>query len=344
MKKQLALLSIIALQAFIAKAQDAHFSQYFVAPLSVNPALTGFMDGTARAMVNHRSQWSTINNAFATTTASADGIILQSKVPTGDRLGVGIMAMSDRVADGLMTNNHFTISTAYHKAFDKAGNYSIGIGLQGAYAQRSINGNKIVLNDQLDQFGQFSRSSTDAAKGVAGLRRNYFDASAGIIFKARINDKHQFYIGTSAYHLAAPKVTFMDNVNLTVPLRLSINAAYEAKVGDMVSLSLLGLFTKQEQASETVVGAIATIGRSYREYDKTPIFYAGVLYRLEDAFIPYIAVEYYDIRFGFSYDYNTSALSAATNGQGGIEASIVYLLRIPPNKKIQYLCPNNPKF
>jgi len=50
------------------------------------------------------------------------------------------------------------------------------------------------------------------------------------------------------------------------------------------------------------------------------------------------------MRFGFSYDVNSSALSAATKGQGGIEVSLVYLLRIPPNKKIQYLCPNNPKF
>ena len=344
MKKQVAILGLLALQAWSSQAQDAHFSQYFVAPLSINPGLTGFMDGTLRAMVNHRSQWANINNAFSTTTASVDGIILQSKIPTGDRLGVGMMAMSDRVADGLLTNNYFCVSTSYHKALDKEGNYSIGLGLQGSYAQRSIDGAKIVLNDQLDQFGQFSRSSSDAAKGVSGLRRNYLDASAGLVFKARVNDKHQFYLGASAYHLAAPKVTFMDNVDLTVPLRLSFNGMYEAKVSDMLSLSLLGLYTTQEASSEGVFGAIATIGRSYREFDKTPIFYAGVLYRTQDAFIPYVGVEYYDIRFGFSYDYNTSALSAATNGQGGIEASIVYLLRIPPNKKIQYLCPNNPKF
>ena len=344
MKKRLALIGLLALQSFYGQAQDAHFSQYFVAPLSINPALTGFMDGTARAMVNHRNQWSSINNAFSTSTVSADGIVLRSNIPSADRFGVGMMAMSDRVADGLLTNNYFCVSTAYHKALDKEGNYSIGIGLQGSYAQRSIDGGKIVLNDQLDQFGQFSRSSSDAAKGISGLRRNYLDASAGLLFKAKINDKHQFYIGASAYHLAAPKVTFMDNVDLNVPLRLSFNGVYETKLSDMVSLSLLGLYTQQEQATESVFGAIATIGRSYREFDKTPIFYAGILYRTQDAFIPYVAVEYYDIRFGFSYDYNTSSLNAATKGQGGVEASIVYLLRIPPNKKIQYLCPNNPKF
>jgi type IX secretion system PorP/SprF family membrane protein len=344
MKKQIALLSILALSRFGAQAQDAHYSQYFVAPLSINPALTGFMDGTARAMVNYRSQWASVNNAFSTITASADGITLQSKVPKGDRFGVGIMAMSDKVADGLMTNNYVSISTAYHKALDKEGNYSLGIGLQGSYAQRGIDGSKIILNDQLDAYGHFSQTSSDAAKGNSGLRRNYFDASAGILFKGKINDKNQFYIGVSAYHLAAPKVTFMDNVNLTVPMRITINGVYEAKLSDMFSLSLLGLYTKQESGSESVFGAIATIGRSYREYDPTPIFYAGILYRNADAVVPYVAVEHWNTRFGFSYDYNTSALSAATKGQGGAEVSLVYLLRIPPNKKIQYLCPNNPKF
>lgn len=336
------ILSLLGVEQVIA--QDAHYSQYFVAPLSVNPALTGFMDGTARAMVNHRSQWSSINNAFSTTTVSADGIILQSKLPKNDRLGIGVMTLSDRVADGLLQNTYVSASLSYHKGLDAEGNYSIGVGLQGTYAQRSIDGSKIILNDQLDAFGQFSRSSSDAAKGVSGLRRNYMDASAGLIFKGRVNERHQFYIGASAYHLSGPRVTFMDNVDLTVPVRLSFNGVYEAKVGDMLSLSLLGLYTRQEAAQETVLGAIATIGRSYREFDKTPIFYGGVLYRLEDAVIPYVGVEYMDIRFGFSYDYNISALSAATRGQGGTEVSIVYLLRIPPNKKIQYLCPNNPKF
>lgn len=344
MKKRRVLTVLLSLISVGAVAQDAHFSQYFVSPMSTNPGLTGFMDGTARAMVNYRSQWASINNAFSTTTASLDGIILQSKLPAGDRLGIGLMAMSDRVADGLLVNNYVGASVAYHKALDREGHYTLGLGLQGSYAQRSIDGSKILLNDELDAYGHFSRTTGDAAKKGDGLRRNYFDASAGLVFKGQLNEKNQFYIGASAYHLAAPKVTFMGNRELSVPLRLTFNGVYEARLGDMVSLSLLGMYTQQEKSSEGVFGSIVTIGRSYREFDKTPVFYAGILYRTQDAIIPYLAVEYLDIRLGCSYDYNTSALSAATKGQGGTELSLVYLLRIPPNKKIQYLCPNNPKF
>jgi type IX secretion system PorP/SprF family membrane protein len=343
MKKQLAILGIAVLQSLSSRAQDPHFSQYFVSPLTVNPALTGFMDGTARAMVNYRSQWANVNNAFTTATASVDGIILQGKLPQHDRLGIGLMAMSDKVANGLMTNTYVSLSTAYHKSLDKEGNYSLAIGLQGSYANRNIDGSKLILNDELDELGVFSQPSGDAAKGQQ-LGRNYFDVSAGMLFRARFNEKNQFYIGMSAYHLASPKVTFMDNLDLTVPVRMTLNGAFESKVSDMLSLSLLGMYTKQEEASETVVGAIGTIGKSAMEFDKPLILYAGVLYRVQDAFIPYVGVEYHDVRFGFTYDMNTSTLNAATRGQGGAEVSIIYLLRIPPNKRIQYLCPNNPKF
>ena len=348
MKKHLAIIGMLALHTFVGNAQDAHFSQYFVAPLSINPGLTGFMDGTARATVNYRSQWASVNNAFSTTMASLDGIILQSKIPTGDRLGIGLMAMSDRVADGLLTNNYISASTAYHKSLDKEGNYTIGLGLQGTYAQRSIDNSKLSFGDELDEFYRFAKTSVDPSKiGGDGLRRNYFDASVGLVFKGRFNEKNQFYIGAAASHLASPKVTFISNSNstqLSMPMKISINGVYEARLADMFSVSLLGLYTKQEEASEAVFGTILTIGRSYREFDKTPIFYAGLLYRASDAVIPYVAAEYMDIRFGCSYDYNTSALNAATKGQGGVEMSLIYLLRIPPNKKIQYLCPNNPKF
>jgi len=343
MKKQLTLLGLVVLQSLHTYAQDPHFSQYFVSPLTVNPAMTGFMDGTARAMVNYRSQWANVNNAFTTATASVDGIILQSKLPQHDRLGIGLMAMSDKVANGLMTNTYVSLSTAYHKSLDKEGNYSVAIGLQGSYANRNIDGTKLVLNDELDDLGIFSQPSGDAAKGQQ-MGRNYFDVSGGLLFRARFNERNQFYLGASAYHLASPKVTFMDNLDLTVPMRLSLNGAYELKASDMLSLSLLGMYTKQEEASETIVGAIGTIGKSQMEFDKPLILYVGMLYRAQDAFIPYLGVEYYDIRFGFTYDLNTSTLNAATRGQGGAEVSLVYLLRIPPNKKIQYLCPNNPKF
>ena len=44
-----------------SKAQDLHFSQYFNAPLLINPANTGFApDVDYRVGINYRNQWASI--------------------------------------------------------------------------------------------------------------------------------------------------------------------------------------------------------------------------------------------------------------------------------------------
>jgi len=39
------------------KAQDPHFSQFYAAPLYLNPALAGTSAGNYRVGVNYRDQW-----------------------------------------------------------------------------------------------------------------------------------------------------------------------------------------------------------------------------------------------------------------------------------------------
>jgi hypothetical protein len=46
---------------------------------------------------------------------------------------------------------------------------------------------------------------------------------------------------------------------------------------------------------------------------------------LGDAAIPYIGLEYGSLRFGGSYDVNTSSLKPGSNMRGGAEFSIIYV-------------------
>jgi hypothetical protein len=38
-------------------AQDKHFTQFYAAPLALNPALTGALDGKYRVSTIYRDQW-----------------------------------------------------------------------------------------------------------------------------------------------------------------------------------------------------------------------------------------------------------------------------------------------
>src|ERR1700681_4371853 len=112
----LALLPCIFLIRPAANAQDPGFSQFFASPLTLNPALTGKFDGSIRVAGNYRNQWPAINNAFVTSTISVDGNIMTNKITNGDAWGIGLMVMSDRTANGILTSNYMAISTSYQKA------------------------------------------------------------------------------------------------------------------------------------------------------------------------------------------------------------------------------------
>src|SRR5436190_24180956 len=47
-------------------AQDPNFSQFFVSPLTLNPALTGKFNGDVRVAGNYRDQWPEISKAYIT--------------------------------------------------------------------------------------------------------------------------------------------------------------------------------------------------------------------------------------------------------------------------------------
>ena len=86
-------------------AQDPNFSQFFVSPLTLNPALTGKFNGNFRVAGNYRNQWPEISKAFITSTISFDMPILKGKISELDTWGVGVMAMTDKTANGVLNGN-----------------------------------------------------------------------------------------------------------------------------------------------------------------------------------------------------------------------------------------------
>src|SRR5689334_14215292 len=103
MRKLMLLILSLPLLTKVA-AQDPNFSQFFVSPLTLNPAMTGKFVGDFRIAGNYRDQWPAISKAYVTTTASFDMPILRSKISDLDTWGVGVMAMADKTANGVLTS------------------------------------------------------------------------------------------------------------------------------------------------------------------------------------------------------------------------------------------------
>src|SRR5690349_11013028 len=77
----------VAMQAF---AQDPQFSQYYQAPLYLNPGFTGITQ-QQRVVANHRIQWPSLPQAFSTYAFSYDIFVDEL------RSGFGVLVTTDKM-------------------------------------------------------------------------------------------------------------------------------------------------------------------------------------------------------------------------------------------------------
>ncbi|MEM8895922.1 MAG: PorP/SprF family type IX secretion system membrane protein, partial [Bacteroidota bacterium] len=101
------MLTVLGLSMFVnnkALAQDPQFSQYYAAPLYMNPALAG-INQQGRAGVNYRQQWPSIPASFETFSAYID-YNFEDYNSSG-----GLIVTNDR--EGLAGLNSTTIGLQY---------------------------------------------------------------------------------------------------------------------------------------------------------------------------------------------------------------------------------------
>lgn len=325
MKKVLFAVVIVLCVGKIASAQDPHFSQFYASPLTLNPAYTGKFDGVLRVAGNYRNQWPSINNAFTTGTLSVDFPILENKIPETDRFGIGFIGLTDRNGNGILQNNYLGASIAYHKGLDEDGFQQLGIGFQGVYSNKRLDLTQAKFEDMLTTSG-FTGVTQEVFANYNELKINYFDVNAGIMYSGSTTDDNFFYGGISGYHLNRPKESFRGADYILSP-RIAFHGGAYFPIADNMSLHTSLIHQLQAgSANETVGGA--AIGYTVpggTAYDKPTIFYAGAWYRLKDAIIPYLGLEWNDFRLGMTYDVNTSSLKTASNLRGGVEISLIYI-------------------
>lgn len=332
--RKLLLLITCALGTITVNAQDPNFSQFFVSPLTLNPALTGKFNGNFRVAGNYRDQWPEISRAYVTSTASFDMGILKNKISDLDTWGIGVMAMTDKTANGVLSSNYISVTTSYHKGIDEEGLHSIGIGFQGTFANKRLDGTKLNFLDELDANGGFTGNSEEPIDDQQ-LNVKHFSLAVGALYNGSTDGYNNFYVGVSAYHLNRPKESFTGNVFYQLNPRVTFNAGGAIPLADKTkTIYLSSLYSTQAGANNIVIGGAA--GFMLNDDEENPTnFYAGGWTRfnnVNDAVIPYVGLEFGGFRLGASYDVNISSLKTASQSKGGIEISLIYINR-PPGYK-----------
>ena len=329
LKKIIPLFLLWLAQTNAVNAQDPSFSQFFSSPLTLNPALTGNFEGELRAAGNYRNQWPSINNAFVTSTVSVDMPILRDQLRQGDRWGLGFMGMNDKTANGILTSNFFSLSTAYHKTIDENGLHRISMGFQGSYSNKILDGPRLHFLDGLQVDGTWLPSSSEP-ENLRTITAHYFDANVGALYNGSLNGTNEVYLGASVYHITRPKETFLNENTIVVPTRLTIHGGgfFPSPSGNGPSWYVSAVYNRQATGNELVLGTALELSASKDENNPVNL-YIGVWTRVNnvtDAVIPYVSLDYGNFNLGMTYDVNISGLKKASYGMGGIEVALIYTL------------------
>lgn len=318
------------------QAQDPHFTQYYAAPMLMNPALTGFFNGDVRVSGCYRSQWPSIQYPFITGTVSADANAFKSYIKDGDIMGVGFTGLFDKTNNGGLKTNALSASFSFHKLLDQFGINRLGIGAMATYNTRLLDYSKFVFGQQLTPLGFDNTLPTGESSN--GFTSNYVDYSVGILYSA-ITDVSSFYAGSSVYHFNQPTESFNGPVH-TIQPRYVANAGGYSQVGESNKMFYSAAYMKSEFTSDLIFGAAFSKSLSDIAEENYNLILGG-WYRYNDAVAPYVGLEYKNLRGGISYDVNVSTLTTASKFRGGFELTLSYVFTQSPeaNAIKQTLCP-----
>lgn len=317
-----------------ANAQDVHFSQFGQTPQLINPGATGIFDGKFRGILNYRTQWGAFGNPYNTYAASLDFPIARGN---GNHAYFGLGANFYKDVAGSADFGNFLGGLSVSGILPVGDNHTLSLGLQGGFGQYSASLSRLTWGSQFN--GEEFDTELNSNETFANNAPKYFDLGAGLYYRFKNtsvafvgSDISSFNVGIAGYHLNTPKQDFLSGTQDEIPMKIiaQFSGTFDVR-GTKLALVPSMFYAMQGPYRETTPGMLFKIkmGNStkYSGFFKEGAVYFGAHYRLKDAIIPELYLEFSDYMIGVSYDYNNSDLSSVTGGNGGFEISVRYVNR-----------------
>ncbi|MAZ37683.1 MAG: hypothetical protein CL842_09560 [Crocinitomicaceae bacterium] len=286
-------------------AQDAQFSQFYAAPLIINPALTGntIQD---RFSLNYRNQWPAVPNSKAFTTYAFS----YEHNFEDYNSGVGALIYHDRAGvAGLRTINAL-FSYAYRVRVTRK--FSFKPSLQLGVTNRHLDFGELVFNDQL----QTGAASSAASLEYASRSKYSMDVNTGII-----GFSTNYWFGVSVHQINRPDISLVGNGARIEP-KFSAQGGYNIPVKKDIKkrvvsqLMLAANYKHQSTRDQLDIGGYFNYVPFYMGlwYRSIPLKKADPALANNDAVIVVLGYKKNGLSIGYSYDITVSKLSTATSG------------------------------
>ncbi len=310
---------------------DPHFSQYYMSPMWINPALTGAIDGDYRVSGLYRDQWRSFDNGFSTKGFSFDA-------PTDKNINLGTTILSQSAGNGgyIYTNAH--VSVAYTGVrFGESGFHHVHMGISAGIINRRIDPSKFELGDQWNAVSGYNPANP-TTEIFSNTSSTVFDANAGVLyFDADPDKKVNIYGGFSAAHISRSKDKFLQSSasKTTIPIRYNVHGGVRISLAENVIVVPNFMYMKQGTAEEKMLGAYFQLSAN----SSTDVLLGGN-YRYQDAISPYMGLTFNDLTIGVSYDVNASKLGKLATGANSFELTLSYIKKRKVKASPEYIrCP-----
>ncbi len=316
-KRIVLLLFLLSFATKYAGAQDAHLSQYEASPMYLNPAMTGMFEGDYRFNVHYRNQWpNLVTKPFVTTAMSFDMPYKKVKI--------GAFVLNSRAGAGSYNVLNIVFSAAYDYSFKNYPNNHVAGGIQVGAIQKSVNMNNLYFDNQYSNNNGGSFDPTmSSGENYSSTNILLPEANIGMLYnysnpESRINP----FLGFSVLHLTQPNESFYGGEN-KLPRRYILHGGVKININERFQLGTHILSMQQTNAKELTISLLGY----YYFRDSDTYLLLGATFRKNDASIINTGLKYGNFTYRISYDVNTSALQTITNGRGGFELSIVYIMK-----------------
>lgn len=338
---------VLMLTVSVVRGQDIHFSQFYMSPLTLNPALTGVMNCNTRIVGNYRNQWASVLGKSAYNTYS---ISYDQKMPVGryDYFGFGANVWSDVAGSLDFQTLTMKLSGSYSRRVggDRHKAHYVVLGAEAGASQRSID----YTNAQWPVQVNNGEHDPTIDPGESNLADNFLfgDIGMGVLWFSVLDKRTNFYIGGAFNHLNQANLSFYREDGQAVEKYYSkavLHAGGQFPMGRHGDVSLVPGAVFFNQGPSLEINA----GNSFRfnlDGNNDQSFQLGAWVRLArhfekpllmDAFILSTRFDYSNWGIGFSYDINVSSLSEESRGNGGFEFSMIYLVCGPQSRGVY--CP-----
>ncbi len=312
---------VLLFTGLAARAQDQQYTQFYAAPLYLNPAFAG-TSIQSRASMIYRNQWPSLPKSFVSYNVAYDQYF------SDINSGIGLLVSHDRAGTGGLSYTNIALQYAYEIKINRK--FSVRPAINFGYGSTYLDIDRLTFNDQLAR-GPEAGGTIDPDRSRFALEPvGSADFGAGMLL---FSDK--FWFGAALDHINEP-IQSLTNRDSRLPKRMSIHSGFRIKVND------LGAHSRRQY----VVPAIHYQAQGlfdqvdvgvYYEYDPLVL---GLWYRgipgfktndygplNQDAIAILVGYEVNNYRFGYSYDLTISSLTAQSAGAHEISIMVEWASR-----------------